>query len=57
MPLRKKSSTLKFFACNHGGLGRWAFLENVDPWDVKDTIRAFLQGENVDSGGPMFTNK
>ncbi|HLO14499.1 MAG TPA: DEAD/DEAH box helicase family protein [Anaerolineales bacterium] len=28
---------------NHGGFGRWAFLEIVDPWDAKNTIRAFLQ--------------
>ncbi len=27
---------------NHGGLGRWAFLEITDPWDAKNTIRAFL---------------
>ncbi len=33
---------------NHGGFGRWAFIEIVDPWDAKNTIRAFLQGkENV----------
>jgi type III restriction enzyme len=28
---------------NHGGFGRWAFLEISDPWDAKNTIRAFLQ--------------
>jgi type III restriction enzyme len=39
---------------NHGGFGRWAFLEIVDPWDAKDTIRAFLQGKNVDGVAPMF---
>ncbi|MCH8292080.1 DEAD/DEAH box helicase family protein [Candidatus Poribacteria bacterium] len=27
---------------NHGGFGRWAFLEISDPWDVQNTIRAFL---------------
>jgi type III restriction enzyme len=27
---------------NHGGLGRWAFLEIADPWDAKNTIRAAL---------------
>jgi type III restriction enzyme len=26
---------------NHGGFGRWAFLEISDPWDAKKTIRAF----------------
>ena len=30
---------------NHGGFGRWAFIEIVDPWDAKNTIRAFLQGK------------
>jgi type III restriction enzyme len=29
---------------NHGGFGRWAFLEIADPWDAKNTIRAFLTG-------------
>jgi type III restriction enzyme len=29
---------------NHGGFGRWAFLEITDPWDAKNTIRAFLKG-------------
>ncbi len=27
----------------HSGFGRWAFLEIVDPWDAKNTIRAFLK--------------
>jgi len=27
---------------NHGSFGRWAFLEIADPWDAKNTIRAFL---------------
>jgi type III restriction enzyme len=25
---------------NHGGYGRWAFIEIVDPWDAKNTIRS-----------------
>jgi len=29
---------------NHGGFGRWAFLEIVDPWDAKNTIRGFAKG-------------
>jgi type III restriction enzyme len=29
---------------NHGGFGRWAFLEIADPWDAKNTIRAALRG-------------
>jgi type III restriction enzyme len=31
---------------NHGGFGRWAFIEVTDPWDAKNTIRALL-----DTGG------
>jgi len=27
---------------NHGGFGRWAFVEVTDPWDAKNTIRAAL---------------
>jgi len=27
---------------NHGGFGRWAFLEITDPWDAQNLIRAFL---------------
>ena len=27
---------------NHGGFGRWAFVEVTDPWDAKTTIRAAL---------------
>ncbi|MFH0911832.1 MAG: DUF4140 domain-containing protein [Planctomycetota bacterium] len=29
---------------NHGGFGRWAFIEISDPWDAKNTIRAMLPG-------------
>jgi type III restriction enzyme len=39
---------------NHGGFGRWAFLEIVDPWDAKNTIRAFLRGEKVNGAGPLL---
>lgn len=39
---------------NHGGFGRWAFLEIVDPWDAKNTIRAFLKGQKVDGVGPLL---
>ncbi|MBI3406284.1 MAG: DEAD/DEAH box helicase family protein [Acidobacteria bacterium] len=28
---------------NHGGFGRWAYLEISDPWDAQNTIRAFLK--------------
>jgi type III restriction enzyme len=27
---------------NHGGFGRWAFVEVTDPWDAPNTIRAAL---------------
>jgi type III restriction enzyme len=27
---------------NHGGFGRWAFLEVDDPWDAQNLIRGFL---------------
>jgi type III restriction enzyme len=27
---------------NHGGYGRWAFLEIADPWDAQNLILAFL---------------
>jgi type III restriction enzyme len=27
---------------NHGGFGRWEFIEISDPWDASNTIRAFL---------------
>jgi len=30
---------------NHGGFGRWAFLEISDPWDAKNTIRATIAAE------------
>jgi type III restriction enzyme len=39
---------------NHGGFGRWAFIEIVDPWDAKNTIRAFVQGKHVDGIAPML---
>jgi len=39
---------------NHGGFGRWAFLEISDPWDAQNTIRAFIRGEAVDGVGPLL---
>jgi type III restriction enzyme len=27
---------------NHGGFGRWAFLEIDDPWNAQSLIRAFV---------------
>ena len=29
---------------NHGGFGRWAFVEVTDPWDATATIRAAVAG-------------
>jgi hypothetical protein len=34
--------------------GRWAFLELVDPWDAKNTIRTFVKGEKVDGFGTIL---
>jgi type III restriction enzyme len=28
---------------NHGGFGRWAFLEIADPWDAKNTIKEAMK--------------
>nr|WP_239993168.1 hypothetical protein [Candidatus Methylomirabilis limnetica] len=28
---------------NHGGFGRWTFIEISDPWDAKNLIRASLK--------------
>ncbi len=28
---------------NHGGFGKWAFLEILDPWNSKNIIREFLE--------------
>jgi type III restriction enzyme len=36
---------------NHGGFGRWAFIEITDPWNAKNEIRTFLStltGQNND---------
>lgn len=30
---------------NHGGCGRWAFVEVTDPWDAEGTLRAALGTE------------
>ncbi len=32
---------------NHGGFGRWGFLEISDPWDAKNTIRTRVAAEVV----------
>ena len=28
---------------NHGGFGRWAFLEVTDPWDAQNAIRKAIR--------------
>jgi type III restriction enzyme len=30
---------------NHGGFGRWAFLEIADPWDAKNAIRTMIKAK------------
>lgn len=32
---------------NHGGFGRWEFLEVKDPWDAKNLVRARVRGARV----------
>jgi type III restriction enzyme len=39
---------------NHGGFGRWAFLEIDDPWDAGNNIRRFL-GEQEKAHAPSVT--
>jgi type III restriction enzyme len=34
---------------NHGGFGRWAFLEITDPWNAKNAMRKFLNTMKVPS--------
>ena len=31
---------------NHGGYGRWAFVEITDPWDAQNTVRGFLRQQS-----------
>ena len=33
---------------NHGGFGRWAFIEVADPWDAQNLIRGFLKQLHVE---------
>jgi type III restriction enzyme len=32
---------------NHGGFGRWAFVEVTDPWDAQRTIHAAVEAAGV----------
>ena len=34
---------------NHGGFGRWAFLEIADPWNAQNLIRGFLKQTQPES--------
>ena len=34
---------------NHGGYGRWAFIEVADPWDAQNLIRSFLKKAHPES--------
>ena len=34
---------------NHGGFGRWAFIEVGDPWDAQNLIRGFLKQMQIES--------
>ena len=36
---------------NHGGVGRWAFLEIEDPWDAQNLVRAFLKDNAASLAG------
>lgn len=40
---------------NHGGLGRWQFIEINDPWDAKNAIRIFLQVGDTVCHQPLLT--
>ena len=34
---------------NHGGFGRWSFIEVADPWDVQNLLRSFLKHVQTES--------
>ncbi len=35
---------------NHGGFGRWGFLEIQDPWNAQSLVRAFLKTQELADG-------
>jgi hypothetical protein len=39
---------------NHGGFGRWAFIEITDPWDAQTSIRKFVA--ELSSNEPVGAN-
>ena len=34
---------------NHGGFGRWGFIEIADPWDGQNLVRSFLKQAGVET--------
>lgn len=42
---------------NHGGWGRWAFIEIVDPWDSKNAIRSSFSANNKATYGRDYDRK
>jgi len=40
---RSPRSNALFRINNHGGFGRWAFIEITDPWNAKNEIRTALK--------------
>jgi len=42
---------------NHGGFGKWAFIEISDPWDAKNLIREFLKTQKTNEGVLEDANK
>jgi type III restriction enzyme len=41
---------------NHGGFGKWDFIEISDPWDAKNLIRAFLDNIRTQEGATVNAN-
>jgi type III restriction enzyme len=39
---------------NHGGFGRWAFVEITDPWDAKGTLTAAMSAVGAPASGLEF---
>jgi type III restriction enzyme len=39
---------------NHGGFGRWVFLEITDPWNAQNTIRGYLRSLPQNTASPLF---
>ena len=40
---------------NHGGLGRWDFLEITDPWDAQKSIRMYLSKQTAETDTNLST--